>query len=66
MLKQNISKINMVAITEQMLNNYGWIILATPVVIYGINKIHNIFTKAIDNNINAYIEYDKFRLSVNK
>lgn len=59
-------KINIYFISEEILRKYGWMVLATPIAIHGINKVYELFSMVIEKGCNANIKYDKFEFSISK
>ena len=53
-------------IPKDMLQKHGWVLLATPVIIYAIDKAYVLVNKAIDNNYSLNFNSDKFQLSLEK
>ena len=59
--KQLISKL-----PNDVLLKHGWVLLATPVLLYAIDKVSEIADKVMDNNYNLVIKANGVEVNLQK
>lgn len=52
------------AVPKELLDKHGWVILATPIIGYAIDKVYNLAKTAIDNDREVNVELMSFKLSI--
>ena len=58
--KDMMSILNDSQVKKILIDKHGWAILLSPAIIYGIDKLDIIISKAIDNNYNCDIQFTEF------
>ena len=51
---------------NNVLDKYGWVVLAMPIFIHAIDKSYNLIEKAIDNGYNLHLKVQDFELDLTK
>lgn len=53
-------------IPQKVINQYGAVLLATPILIYAINKIYELVDNVMKQDYSLVISYDNFELKLKK
>ena len=61
---EELSKTVLQVVPKETLVKYGWVVLATPVIIFVVDKVHNLANAAMDKDKEFNVELMSFKLSI--